>query len=128
MEWLTPLRAFFNALAAVMDELPLIRAAAGSVLIFFVPGFAWTLAIFGWRKISFIERMALSFGISVAVVVLSIITLNLAAGVRINGFNSVLIIMMATAIPMAIYLIRWWMERRGGGDIEKTERERENDV
>lgn len=121
MEWLTPLRAFFNALAAVMDELPLIRAVAGSILVFLVPGFAWTLVFFGWRQINIIERLAISLGLSIAVVALSIIALNLTVGVRINGFNSVLIIMVVTAVPLAFFLVRWWWRRRGGGDAEWTE-------
>lgn len=84
--------------------MPGIRAILGFILVFFLPGFAWTLVFF--RQINPIERVALSLGLSIAIVTLSILSLNKLVGVRITGFNSVLIIMMVTIIPLAYYYLK----------------------
>ena len=87
-----------------------IRAIVAFIIMFFLPGFAWTLVFF--KKISRLERTALSFGLSVALVVLSIIALNMAFGVRINGINAILTIIIITIIPLGIYFVRRYLVRR----------------
>ena len=122
MDWLlTPIRALFDWLVAVMSSLPGVRAVLGTVLVLFLPGYAWTLVFFRGRQINIIERIALSMGLSIAVVTLSILALNLVAGVTINGFNGVLIILTVTAVPVAVYFIRRWWDRRSGGEGEGVE-------
>ncbi len=120
MDWLAPVRALFDLLVAVMDKLPGVRAVLGIVLVFFLPGFAWTLVFFRGRQINIIERIALSLGLSIAVVALSIMALNLVAGVSITGFNSALIILTVTALPVAIYLVRRWLSQRGSKNSDQT--------
>ena len=83
------------------------RAILGIVLMFFLPGFAWTLVFF--RQISLLERLALSVGLSIAIVTLSILALNVLVGVRITGFNSLLIIITVTVIPLAFYYLNRFM-------------------
>jgi uncharacterized membrane protein len=68
-----------------------------------LPGFTWTLVFF--RRINILERVALSFGLSLAAVTLSLLVLNYLLGVRINGLNSALVIIVITIIPVIIYLI-----------------------
>ena len=85
---------------------------------FFLPGFAWTLVFFRGRQINIIERLALSFGLSIALVVLSIMALNLVIGVRITGLNSLLIIVAVTVVPLIYYALRWIMERQGSKEAE----------
>ena len=77
----------------------------------FHPGFAWTLVFFNRRQINVIERIVLSFGLSIAVVTLSIFSLNILIGVRITGLNSILIIIGITIIPVALYYLNRFIRR-----------------
>ena len=103
MEWLSPLRQLSEFIFPFLERLPIIRAILGVILVFFLPGFAWTLVFF--RQINVIERIALSFGLSIAVVILSILPLNMLTGIRITGFNAVLILIVVTIIPIVFYYL-----------------------
>ena len=92
---------FFGSILSFVASLPAIRGILGFILVFFVPGFAWTLVFF--RQVNILERVALSFGLSIAVVTLSILVLNQFIGISINGRNSLLIIIVITVIPVVIY-------------------------
>ncbi len=96
MDWFSPIIQIFTSVAPV-------RAVLGFILVFLLPGFAWTLVFF--KQINVVERIALSFGLSIAVVTLSILVLNVLLGMRINGLNSVLTIMVVTIIPVALYYL-----------------------
>lgn len=87
-----------------------IRTIAASVLVFLLPGFAWTLVFF--QKIHVLERIVLSVGLSIALVTLCMVVLNIAFDVRINGINTVLTVIVITAVPLAIYLFRRYRARR----------------
>jgi len=104
MDWLSPIKQIFEFALPFLEKLPAIRAILGFVLVFFLPGFAWTLVFF--KNINVIERIALSFGLSIAVVTLSILVLNVLIGVRITGLNSLLIIIVVTIIPVAFYYLK----------------------
>ena len=106
MDGISPLSGVFESFGSV----PVIREVLGGILVFFLPGFAWTLVFF--RRINVLERIALSFGLSIALVTLSILTLNRLIGVRITALNSVLIILAITVIPVAIYYFRRFMRRK----------------
>ena len=80
-----------------------VRGILGFILVFFIPGFAWTLVFF--KRVNILERIALSFGLSIAVVTLSILVLNKLIGIRITGLNSVLIILVITVVPIVIYYL-----------------------
>ena len=104
MDWLSPIKQIFEFALPFLDKLPAIRAILGFILVFFLPGFAWTLVFF--KQVNIIERIALSFGLSIAVVTLSILVLNVLIGVRITGLNSLLIIIVITIIPVAFYYLK----------------------
>ena len=104
MDWLTPIRELFQFALPFLERLPLIRALLGFIFVFFLPGFAWTLVFF--KQINVIERLALSFGLSIAVVTLSLLSLSKLIGVRITGFNSALIIIVITIVPIALYYLK----------------------
>ena len=104
MDWLSPIRQIFEFVFPFLEKLPAIRAILGFILVFFLPGFAWTLVFF--KNINVIERIALSFGLSIAAVTLSILVLNALIGVRITGLNSLLIIIIITIIPVAFYYLK----------------------
>lgn len=97
-----------------LERLAIIRAILGIILVFFLPGFAWTLVFFKGKQINVVERITLSFGLSIAVVTISVLALNVLIGIKITGFNSLLIIIAVTIIPVAFsYLHRLIGRRRG---------------
>ena len=104
MDWLSPIKQIFEFALPFLEKLPAIRAILGFILVLFLPGFAWTLVFF--KQVNIIERIALSFGLSIAVVTLSILVLNVLIGVRITGLNSLLIIIVITIIPVAFYYLK----------------------
>ncbi len=116
MEWLSPIRGVFELVLPFLDSLPVVRAILGFGLVFVLPGFAWTLVFFRGRQINIIERLALSFGLSIAVVTLSIFALHIVIGIRITGFNSVLVIVAITIIPVIFYYLKQVIGGRGGTD------------
>ncbi len=104
MDWLFPIKQIFEFVLPFLERLPLIRAILGFILVFFLPGFAWTLIFF--KRVNVIERIVLSFGLSIALVTLSILTLNVLLGIRITGLNSLLTITVLTIIPVMVYYLR----------------------
>jgi len=103
LDWLSPLQEGLGVPFTLLDSLPGLRAILGLILVFFLPGFAWTLVFF--RQVNILERLAISVGLSIAMVTLSILALHKIAGVTITGFNSVLIIIVVTIIPLVIYYL-----------------------
>jgi len=89
-----------------MDPLSLIRMIFGSIFVLFIPGFAWTFAFFSKDEIDIIERIALSFGLSIALVPLTVFYLNYLLHIRITAINSFAIIMIITLIPFAYIHLR----------------------
>ena len=92
-----------------LDGIPGFRAVLGFGLVFLLPGLAWSLVFF--KQINIMERIALSFGISVALVTLSIITLDVLLDVDITGLNSLLVILVVSAVPFGIYYLRQWSKK-----------------
>jgi len=110
---LEQLKELFGSFLPLLEHIPAIRAVLGFILVFFLPGFTWTLVFF--RKINIIERVALSFGLSIAAVILSLFLLNRLIGMKITGFNSLLVILVLTIIPVVIYYINRLIRRRREG-------------
>src|SRR4030043_1995353 len=92
------------------EPLDIVRAIVGFILVFFVPGFAWTLVFF--KKVNILERIALGIGLSIALVTLATIVLNIIFHLSINGFNALVTIIVLTVIPGVIYLIRRYRLRK----------------
>ena len=112
MDWLVPVRELFDSVLPLLDRIPLIRMLLGSILVFFLPGFGWTFVFF--QQIKVIERVVLSVALSFVLVTISLLFLNRLIGVRINGFNSVLLIVTITVVPVAIYYLNRLIKRRKG--------------
>jgi len=86
------------------------RIVFGSVYVLFLPGFIISFIFFGKTKefdskeeegIDWIERIALSFALSIAIVPLAVFYLNLV-GVRINLLNSFLTILGIIIVSFGI--------------------------
>ena len=121
MDWLTSIKDLMGFTLPFLDSVPAVRVTLSFILVFFLPGFAWTLVFFSHRQINTVERLALSFGLSIAVVTLTILALHKLVGVRVTGFNSVLLILAITIIPMTFYYLKKIVKRRGdeGGRKQK---------
>ena len=100
----------FGFLMPLAEDMPVLRAIIGFILVFFVPGFAWTLVFF--PRVNVIERIALSIGLSIAIVTLSIMVMNALFGVRITGDTSLLTIIVVTVIALAIYFLKRYLARQ----------------
>ena len=121
MDWLASIKDLIGFALPFLDRLPAIRVILSFILVFFLPGFAWTLVFFSRRQINIVERLALSFGLSIAIVTLTILALHKLVGVRITGFNSVLIILGITITPVVIYYLKKLVRRRSGEGRGKQE-------
>jgi len=110
--WLSGVKEIIGSALPFLDSLPAIRAILGFILAFFLPGFAWTLVFFSGRQINIVERLALSLGLSIAAVTLSIIVLHVLFGMTITGANSLLIIIVITIIAIVLYLLKRFAIRK----------------
>jgi len=89
-----------------MEIMEILRIIAGSIFVLFIPGLAWSLVFFGRDEIDVIERIALSFGLSIAIVPLIIFYLNYLLGIRITLINSTVTILLITLIPASLYIAK----------------------
>ncbi len=112
MDWLSPIRELFGFVFPFLERLPIIRAILGFILVFFLPGFAWTLVCF--RQINIIERVTFSLALSIVVVTLSLLFINRLLGIRITGVNSTLVIIVVTILPVVAYYLNRLIRRRRG--------------
>jgi uncharacterized membrane protein len=84
------------------------RIVFGSVFVLFLPGFVWSFVFFplnGDKKIDVIERVALSFALSIAIVPLAVFYLNLA-GLKISAWNSFFVVLGLILIGAGIVFLR----------------------
>ena len=89
-----------------MDVLDVVRIIFGSIFILFVPGFAWSYVFFRGDKIDWIERFALSFGLSIAIVPLTVFWLNWLFDVNITLLSTTLMVCGITVVALLWLLAR----------------------
>jgi len=111
VDWLSSIRDILDFSSPFLERFYVGRAILGVSLVFFLPGFAWTLVFFRGKQINALERIALSVGLSIAVVILSVLLLNKAIGMGISGLNAVLVIIVAIVVPVVIYSINRFVQR-----------------
>jgi len=90
------------------------RIIFGSFYILFLPGLVLTFAFFGKKEIDIIERIALSFALSIAVVPLLVFYFNLI-GMKIDVLNVILVVFLVIIGGFGIML--WQKEKREKLDI-----------
>jgi uncharacterized membrane protein len=83
-----------------MDAFDVVRIIFGSIFVLFVPGFAWSYVFFDRGKIDRVERMALSFGLSIALVPLTVFWFNWVFHVDISLINTWLIVSGITIVAI----------------------------
>ncbi|MBI4303542.1 MAG: hypothetical protein HY665_04310 [Chloroflexi bacterium] len=108
MDWLSPAKEFLQLVFPIFERLPAVRVVLAFVMVFFLPGFLWTFVV-SW-KINIAERLALSFGISVALVTLSLLFVSRV--VKFTGTNSVIVILGLIVLPLVIYYINRFIRQR----------------
>jgi uncharacterized membrane protein len=117
--------SFIIAIAAKQSILNSFRIVFGSVYVLFIPGFIISYIFFPKTRefeenkheherekgaIDWIERIALSFALSIAIVPLAVFYLNLI-GVKINLINSFLTILGISIIAGIILFIKMRMKK-----------------
>ncbi len=84
----------------------IIQIIFGAVFVLFVPGLALSFAFFPKKEIDCIERMALSFGLSIAVVPLLVFYSNRFLGVKIDIISVSITIALVAVVGALAYLYR----------------------
>lgn len=82
------------------------KAIFAGAFLLFLPGFVWSHAIFPRKEIDWAERVALSFGLSIAIVPLTVFWLNWMFGIKITLISSGLTVALLTLIPATYILVR----------------------
>lgn len=87
-----------------MEIFELLRIIFSSVFILFLPGLAWSFVFFKKEEIDVIERIALSFGLSIALVPLVVFWLNWLLKIKINIVNVTVLILGLIGCALIIML------------------------
>jgi uncharacterized membrane protein len=91
----------------MLEILEAIKIILGSVFILFLPGFSLSYALFPKKdEIDWIERLALSFGLSIAVIPLLVFYSNFIFGIKINLVTVSLIVVLTTFAGYLAYFKR----------------------
>lgn len=83
----------------------ILRVVFGSVYVLFLPGYVLTYVFFKKQEIDWLERIALSFALSIAVVPLLVFYLNLA-GIKINALSVSLTILGIIVLGLLIVKVQ----------------------
>jgi uncharacterized membrane protein len=110
------------------DPLEALRLVVGAVFVLVVPGLAWTFLFFPQTRpidaprerdgIDWLERVALAFGLSIALVPITVFLLNYFLKVPLNVATAMLIVLALTAAPVPWILKRNPRLLRGRGPRE----------
>jgi uncharacterized membrane protein len=91
----------------MLEILEAIKIILGSVFVLFLPGFSLSYALFPKKdEIDWIERIALSFGLSIAVIPLLVFYSNFLFGIKINIVTVSLIVVLTTFAGYFAYFKR----------------------
>jgi uncharacterized membrane protein len=83
--------------------LDIVRMIFGGIFVLFVPGFCWSFLFFKRKSIDSIERIALSFGLSIALVPLIVFWLNWIFDMRITELSVVLTICGISVLAIILH-------------------------
>lgn len=103
-----------------MSLFDILITASAALFVLFLPGLSWSFVLFDKEQIDILERIAISFGLSMGMLPISILSLNLA-GLTINVVNVSIVLAVLTAVPVAFILVRVKVEdlRRRPGLLPK---------
>jgi len=80
----------------------------GAIIVLFVPGCALTFVLFKGGEIDNIERIVMSFALSIASVPLILFYLSWGFGIKINLINSLVVIFLIVLFSLIV-----WVKKRG---------------
>ena len=89
-----------------MDAVDLLKMVCGAILVLFIPGLPWTFVFLHRTKVDMVERIALSFGLSIALVPLFTFLLNRLFGMGITILTVTVLALVLTAIPIGYVFLR----------------------
>lgn len=89
-----------------MTAWEVVRIVFGGLFVLFIPGLAWSYVFFLRKKTDWIERVALSFGLSIALVPLSVFWLNWLFDMEITLLNISLTVCGLVVIAAVLILAR----------------------
>jgi len=87
-----------------MKIFELLKIIFGSVFVLFLPGLVWSFFFFKKGEIDVVERIALSFGLSIALVPLVVFWLNWLLKIKINIVNVTVVILGLIGCALIILL------------------------
>jgi uncharacterized membrane protein len=94
--------------------LSLLRAILGLILLFFIPGFAFTWAIYTkMTDLSLVARIAISCVLSIAIVMLSSLFLDFALGIETTGLNVTIMLLILSLFFTILYVARVILDQYG---------------
>jgi uncharacterized membrane protein len=84
-----------------------LRAILGLILIFFIPGYAFSWAIYTKKTdLRFVVRIALSCVLSIAIVMLSALFLDSVLGIETTGLNVIFILLIISLFFLILYFVQ----------------------
>lgn len=89
-----------------MDIINIIKTIIWCVYILFIPGFIWSYVLFYKGEIDLIERIAVSFGLSVSVVPLTVFWMNYFFKIKITFANVTIIVLILIISGICTLYIR----------------------
>jgi uncharacterized membrane protein len=89
---------------------PVLRAAGALLLMFLLPGLAWSAVLF--RKMAVLDRLAVSIGLSIALVTLSMLALNIIFRLPVTGTNAIIVTLGISLVAGGIIGYRVYHARR----------------
>ncbi len=89
-----------------MTAVEVLRLIFGGLFVLFIPGLAWSYVFFLRKNIDWIERIALSFGLSIALVPLSVFWLNWLFDMKITLLSTLLTVCGLVVIAAVLILAR----------------------
>ncbi|MBI2868702.1 MAG: DUF1616 domain-containing protein [Chloroflexi bacterium] len=89
-----------------MDTFEALRIFPGAVFVLLVPGLAWSYVFFRGKTIDWLERAALSFGLSVALVPITVFWLNFLFHMKITVLSTSLTIGGLTLAALACLVVK----------------------
>lgn len=89
-----------------MIVLETMKIFLGALFVLLVPGLAWSYILFAKKDIDWIDRFALSLGLSILLVSISVFWLNWLFDMKITLLNTAMIVSGLTILPVACILAR----------------------
>jgi len=83
-----------------------LQAVFGIAFVMFLPGYFFIILLFDKKELDVIERSALSFSLSIAIVTISIIFTNTILNIPITPINNFLIILFLITVFILIKIIK----------------------